>query len=138
MSITARKDEVLKRFTSFDSWEDRYRQLIHYGKKIATMNSEEKADELLVPGCLSKVWLKHELRDGKIFFKADSDAAITKGIIGVLISVYSDSTPEEITSLSPDFLKEIGITDHLSMNRRNGLANMCKLIQGYGEKYAQT
>lgn len=130
-TIEQRIEDTLKRFKSFDAWEDRYRQLIHYGKKLNGIADTDKKDEMLVPGCLSKVWLDHKYEDGKITYYADSDAAITKGIIGVLVNIYSGASPEEVINTKPDFLQEIGITDHLSMNRRNGLANMCKLINAY-------
>ncbi len=134
-TIQDRKDEIVKKFKNFESWEDRYRQLIHYGKTLKPLNENERVEENLVPGCLSRVWLFHKFEDNKVIFKADSDAAITKGIIGILVYVYSNATPEEITNLTPSFLQEIGINDHLSMNRRNGLANMCKLISAYASKY---
>lgn len=134
-TIESRRDEIIKKFKNFDSWEDRYRQLIHYGKTLEPLAEEEKSDDNLVPGCLSKVWLHHNYVDDTIKFKADSDAAITKGIIGVLVFVYSGSKPEEIINFGPDFLQDIGINDHLSMNRRNGLANMCKIITACGLKY---
>lgn len=136
-NIEERKDEIIKKFKNFDSWEDRYRQLIHYGKTLKPLNDEERKEENLVPGCLSRVWLHHELNEGNIIFKADSDAAITKGIIGVLVYVYSDATPEEVINMAPTFLQEIGINDHLSMNRRNGLANMCKLITACAIKHSK-
>ena len=134
-TIESRRDEIIKKFKNFDSWEDRYRQLIHYGKTLEPLAQEEKSDDNLVPGCLSKVWLHHKHEDDTIKFKADSDAAITKGIIGVLVFVYSGSKPKEIINFGPDFLQDIGINDHLSMNRRNGLANMCKIITACGLKY---
>jgi len=134
MSVEERKNDIVKRLSHFSSWEDRYRQILHYGKKLEPLQEEFKTEEKLVRGCLSKVWLHHELRDGKVFYSADSDAAITKGIIALLVNVYSGGTPEEILGLSTDFLKEVGVTDHLSMNRRNGLVNMCKLIHLYAEE----
>ena len=134
-SIIDRKQDVVKRFQHFKSWDDRYRQLIHYGKKLAPMAEAIKTPNLLVPGCVSKVWLHHEHRKGKIFFQGDSDASITKGIIGILLYVYSGATPKEITQTPANFLEEIGLHDHLSTNRRNGLANMARLIHDYGARY---
>ena len=131
MSIRVRVQDILKRFKHFDTWEDRYRQLIHYGKKLPPLDDQFKTKDLLVPGCLSKVWLHHTFEEGKIFFRADSDAAITKGIIGILLYIYSDATPKEILQTSTDFLQEIGLDEHLSLNRRNGLTNMAQLIQSY-------
>ena len=129
MNIEVRVQDILKRFKHFDAWEDRYRQLIHYGKKLPLMPDQLKTEDLLVPGCLSKVWLYHEFRGGRIFFQADSDASITKGIIGILLHVYSDATPREIIQTPTDFLQEIDLDEHLSLNRRNALGNMTRLIQ---------
>ncbi|MCY4643484.1 MAG: SufE family protein [Bacteriovoracales bacterium] len=129
MGIETRKQEIIKRFQYFEHWDDRYRQLIHYGKKLPSMPDEAKISRHLVPGCVSKVWLHHEWKEGRVFFQADSDATITKGIVGVLLHVYSGATPPEITGTPPDFLKEIGLDEHLSINRRNGLANMSKIIR---------
>lgn len=129
MSIVDRKREIVKRFQYFENWEDRYRQLIHYGKKLPPMPDDLRTPEILVPGCVSRVWLHHEWRGDQIFFRADSDASITKGIVGVLLYVYSGATAREIAKTSADFLQEIGLHEHLTANRRNGLANMIRLIQ---------
>lgn len=133
MTIEEKKDLVIKKLTSFTDWEDRYRQILSYAKKLPLMNDQLKTDEFLVKGCQSKVWLWYEFNQGKVIFLADSDGIITKGIIGLLVYVYSGQTPQEILSTPFDFLKEVGITEHLSSNRRNGLANMCKLIQTYAQ-----
>lgn len=131
MAIQDKKQIVISQFDNLETWEDKYRQIIHFGKKLPLMDEKLKTDDTLVKGCMSKVWLYHRYEDGLIHFEADSEAAITKGIIALLVAVYSANTPEDILALKPEFLGEIGITDHLSMNRRNGLVNMCKLITVY-------
>ena len=132
MGIEARKQDILRRFQHFSAWEDRYRQLVAYGKKLSPLAKELKTDDILVPGCLAKVWLFHQWQGERLFLQADSDAAITKGIVGVLVHVYSGATAQEILHTPADFLQAIGLHDHLSMNRRNGLANMCKTIHSLG------
>ena len=136
MSIESKKKNIIERFKHFERWEDRYRQLIHYGKKLSPMADHLKNPDILVPGCLSKVWLYHEKRNGKVFFQADSDASITKGIIGILLHVYSGASPEEILQNPADFLGEIGLYEHLSQNRRNGLFNMLRLIESAATHYS--
>lgn len=144
MTYEFRKEEFMKdkikqiidRFNAHSDWEDKYRELIKVGKTLKTMDESDKESKFEVKGCQSKVWLKPKLKDGKIELIADSDAILVKGIIGLLLEVYSNSTPEEILSTPPEFLKEIGITDHLSMNRTNGLAAMVKQIQMYASLFS--
>ncbi|MEX0798437.1 MAG: SufE family protein [Bacteriovoracaceae bacterium] len=124
--------DIKDRFERFSDWEDRYREVIKMGKALPDLNDQFKVEKYQVKGCQSQVWLVPELKDGKVFFKADSDAVLVKGIVGLLVAAYSGLEPDQITKLKPDFLKDIGITEHLSMNRTNGLANMVKQIQMYG------
>lgn len=131
MHIDERINSIVERFQSFEQWEDRYRDIIKLGKGLNGLNEEDKQEKYRIKGCQSQVWLKASLNEGKVFLNADSDAVLVKGIVALLINVYSDSTPEEILSHRPDFLNEIGITEHLSMNRTNGLASMVKQIQMY-------
>jgi cysteine desulfuration protein SufE len=126
-----RVSQVKARFLQFKDWEDRYKELINLGKQLPSYPEEKREEKFKVKGCQSQVWLCPEFKEGRVYFHADSDAVLVKGIVGVLVSVYSDSTPDEILSTSPDFLKEVGITEHLSMNRSNGLAAMMKQIQMY-------
>lgn len=123
--------KIVDNFNSHSDWEDKYRELIKIGKSLDPLDESDKVSKFEIKGCQSKVWLKPKLSDGKIFLKADSDAVLVKGIIGLLLEVYSGATPTEVLSTPPDFLKEIGITEHLSMNRTNGLAAMVKQIQMY-------
>ena len=124
-------EQIIDRFNKYSDWEDRYRELIKTGKSLTDLDESQKIDKFKVRGCQSQVWLVPELKDGKVLFKADSDAVLVKGIVALLVEAYSGLTPEEITAQDTGFLKEIGITDHLSMNRTNGLANMVKQIKMY-------
>jgi len=135
MNIEQRISALVTRFTKYEQWEDRYRELIQTGKKINGLAESEKEDKFKIRGCQSQVWLKPDYKDGVIHFHADSDAVLVKGIIGLLIEVYSGETPEGIMSQPPQFLKDIGITEHLSMNRSNGLASMVKQIQMYATAF---
>jgi cysteine desulfuration protein SufE len=131
VNIQKKIDEIKGRFLVYESWEDRYRELIVIGRDLNLYPEDKREDKFKVKGCQSQVWLYPEWREGKIYFFADSDAVLVKGIIGLLVSVYSGATPEEILATPADFLKEVGITEHLSMNRSNGLASMMKQIQMY-------
>ena len=135
MEISAKIDHLVAKYKDMDSWEDRYKAIIQDGKKADSLDQDSMIDKYKVKGCQSQVWLVPTLKDGKVYFKADSDAMLVKGIIHLLVSVYSQSTPDEILATNPRFLKEIGITEHLSMNRSNGLASMVKQIQMYALAY---
>lgn len=115
-------------FKRFSDWEERYKHLIEIGKKMPAMDDSNRIPANLVKGCQSQVWLHADLVDGKIFFQADSDASIVKGIVALLVSVYSGSTPDEILMTKPTFLEDIGLREHLSMSRANGLNSMMKQI----------
>jgi cysteine desulfuration protein SufE len=118
-------------FKNFGEWEARYKHLIELGKKMPPMKEEFKTEDNKVKGCQSQVWLHAELVDGKVHFSADSDASIVKGIVALLVFVYSDSTPDEILMTKPTFLEDIGLREHLSMSRANGLSSMLKQISFY-------
>lgn len=135
MNITDKIDRLVERFMQFDQWEDRYKELIKSAKGLAPMESNERVEKFRIKGCQSQVWLKPELKDGLVYFKADSDAVLVKGIISILLEVYSGQSPELILNNSPDFLKKIGITEHLTMNRTNGLASMVKQVQIYATAF---
>lgn len=125
-------EEIIGRFSQYNDWEDRYRELVKMGRALPELEEKFKAEKYKIKGCQSQVWLVPELRAGKLYFSADSDAMLVKGIIALLVEAYSGLNPEEVLERRPDFLKEIGITEHLSMNRTNGLANMVKQIHMYG------
>lgn len=135
MDIHKRKDEVIAKLQSVKQWEERFKLILLYGRNLLPFPENRKDQETLVPGCLSKVWLIAEFKEGKVFYFADAEAALVKGMMAILISIYSGSTPKEILALKPDFLREVGIAQHLSMNRRNGLANMAKLIHHYANNF---
>lgn len=128
-------EELKNEFLQFPQWEDRYKKLIELGRKLPEMPEEEKIEKNRIKGCQSQVWLKPSFEEGKIYFMADSDAMLVKGIVAILVQVYSGATPQEILEYKPTFLSEIGITEHLSMNRTNGLASMVKQIQMYALAY---
>jgi cysteine desulfuration protein SufE len=135
MFVNDRIDKLVDHFDSFNDWEDKYRVLIKMGKTLDNLDPSDQVSKYEIKGCQSKVWLKPKLLDGRIFFMADSDAILVKGIISVLIEAYSDSTPEEILTNPPEFLSKIGISDHLSLNRTNGLRAMVKQIQTYASLF---
>ena len=133
--LPARAAQLIEEFAKFNDWEDRYRHLIQKGKALPEIAEKFQIEKFKVNGCQSQVWLVPSLDDGRVQFLASSDAMIVKGIISLLVEVYSDATPAEILEFEPDYLKKIGITDHLSMNRTNGLASMIKQIKMYGVAY---
>lgn len=132
MSIQERIADLKGRFSDIKEWEDRYKLIIEMGKKLPAMPEEGKIDSFKIKGCQSQVWLFPRFENGKILFYGDSDAAIVKGIVALLFAVYSESTPDEILMTRPTFLEEMGIREHLSMSRANGLSSMLKQIQLYG------
>jgi len=131
MSIDKKTTEVIQEFAQLDSWEAKYKKLIEFGKKLGPIDARFKLDKFLVKGCQSQVWLAPEMREKSLHFFADSDALIVKGIVSLLVYVYSGEAPEDILNDKGDFLSEIGITNHLSMNRSNGLSSMMKSIKLY-------
>ncbi len=128
MTTKERIENLVKDFSQFKEWEDRYRYVIQLGKTLDPMDEAFKTEDNKVRGCQSQLWLWAEWKDGRIVFTADSDAAIVKGIIALLLKVYSDNSPEDILATRPDFLDTIGLREHLSMNRTNGIASMLKQI----------
>lgn len=127
-----RIDQLSKEFDSFESWEDKYKHIISRGKELAPLDEQYRVDSNKVKGCQSQVWLHASLQEDKcIRFQADSDASIVKGIIAILLSVYDKASPSEVLSTSPDFLDQIGLKQHLSMSRANGLNAMVKQIHFY-------
>lgn len=131
MTISERVDQVLKEFEGIQDWEERYKKIIQKGKTLETLPEEHRLESNKVKGCQSQVWLHAEMKDGNIHFLADSDAAIVKGIISLLLEVYSGATPDEVLTMRPHFVDELGLRQHLSMNRSNGLSAMLKQISLY-------
>lgn len=128
-SLQEAENEVVDTFSMYDEWLDKYEYLIDLGKNLEAYPEECKTEDKLIKGCQSRVWLDYKVQDGKIYFKADSDAIITKGIISLLISVYSGRTPEEIASSDFGFIEKIGLQENLSPTRANGLASMIATIK---------
>lgn len=135
MTIQETKDQVIQEFSQFTDWEDKYRHLIQMGKALPVFPSGFQTDDYKVNGCQSQVWLKADLDGDRVVFLADSDAFIVKGLVALLLRIYSGQTPADILALPPDFLKEIGLDQHLSQNRTNGLAAMVKKIKTYAIGY---
>lgn len=128
-SLQEAENEVVDTFSMYDEWLDKYEYLIDLGKNLEAYPEECKTEDKLIKGCQSRVWLDYKVQDGKIYFRADSDAIITKGIISLLISVYSGRTPEEIASSDFGFIEKIGLKENLSPTRANGLASMIATIK---------
>lgn len=128
-SLQEAENEVVDTFSMYDEWLDKYEYLIDLGKNLEAYPEECKTEDKLIKGCQSRVWLDYKVQDGRIYFKADSDAIITKGIISLLISVYSGRTPEEIASSDFGFIEKIGLKENLSPTRANGLASMIATIK---------
>ena len=138
MKISNIQNEIVEEFDIFDTWMDKYEYLIELGKSVPKINEENKKEENIIKGCQSKVWLHAEKHDGLVRFYADSDAIITKGIISLLIRAFSNQKPEDIINASLDFIDDIGLRQHLSPNRANGLNNMIKKIKFYAIAFSKT
>lgn len=135
-SIAQIENEIISEFEIFGSdWEGRYEHLIDLGKFIPKIDTKYKTDDYLIKGCQSQVWLHAELKDGKIYFTGDSDAAIPKGIVALMIRVLSNHTPKEILNANLDFINKIGLKEHLSPTRANGLVSMIKQMKTYALAY---
>lgn len=131
LSIKDVQKEIVEEFQFLPDWEEKYGEIIHLGRKLPEYPEVYREEKYKVKGCQSQVWLRPEFKDGKIHFDADSDALIVKGLIALLMRVYNARTPQEIIDNPPDFLREIGIDNHLSPTRKNGLGAMMKQIQLY-------
>ena len=131
MTINERQDEIIEEFQDFDDWMDRYQLLIDLGSSQEPLDEQYKTESNLIDGCQSRVWLQADYEDGKIHFTAESDALIVKGIVSLLIRVLSDHTPQEILDADLYFIDEIGLKEHLSPTRSNGLVAMVKQMRVY-------
>lgn len=129
------ENEIVEEFALFDSWDDKYEYIIDLGKKLPVLEDKHKLDENKVRGCQSTVWLVADNEDGKVFFKADSDAVIVKGLISMLIRVLSGHTPDEIIQTNLGFIQKIGMTTHLAQTRSNGLLAMVKQMKNFALAY---
>lgn len=131
MDINQKKEKILADLRDIQSTDDRYKFIIDMGRKLPPLSDEQRVDKFLIQGCMSRAWLVPESVEGKLYFHVDSEAAIVKGIMAILVAVYSGNKPEDNLALPPDFLKEGGITEHLSMNRRSGLSSVVKQMMLY-------
>ena len=131
MKIKQIQEDLVDEFAMFEDWMQRYEYMIDLGKSLPLIDSKYKTEDYLIKGCQSKVWVQAELIDNKIIFKADSDAIISKGIIAILIRVFSNQGPNEIIEANSGFIDEIGLKEHLSPTRANGLVSMVKQIKMY-------
>ncbi len=134
-TINELQDEVVEEFSDFDDWMDKYQMLIDLGNELKPLDEKYKTEQNLIDGCQSRVWLQCDFVDGKLVFTADSDALIVKGIIALLIQVISGHTPKEILDADFYFIDKIGLRDHLSPTRSNGLLAMVKQIKAYALAY---
>ena len=123
------ENEIIDEFSVFDDWLDKYEYIIELGKSLEEYPEDRKTDDKLVKGCQSRVWIDFKVEDGKIFFNADSDAIITKGIISLLVRIYSGRTPQEILSSDFSVVEKIGLKENLSPTRANGLVSMIQMIR---------
>lgn len=131
MTIKERGQEIVEEFSMFDDWMDKYNYLIELGRDLEIIEDSHRDPQHLISGCQSRVWLSADYKDGLIYFKADSDAVITKGIVNLLIRAMSEQSPDEIINDPLEFLEEIGLKDHLSPTRANGLTSMVKQMKLY-------
>jgi cysteine desulfuration protein SufE len=131
LSIAETEKEIVEEFGLFDSWDDKYEYIIDLGKKLPPLDLKYKTDENRVRGCQSSVWLVADYKDGRLYYQADSDAMIVKGLISMLIRVLSGRTADEIIEARLDFIREIGMTTHLAQTRSNGLLSMVKQMKHY-------
>lgn len=135
MTINAIQQDIIEEFAMFDNWEDRYQYMIDLGKTLPLINEQYKTEDHLIKGCQSKVWLHAKLENNKVIFTADSDAIITKGIIAILIRVFSNQSPQAIIDANTNFIDQIGLKEHLSPTRANGLVSMIKQLKLYAVAY---
>lgn len=135
MKIKEIQEEIIEEFAFFDDWTQRYEHMIALGKSLPLIDEANKKDDYLIKGCQSKVWVFPEFINGKVVFTADSDAIITKGIVALLLRVFSNQTPEEILKADTGFIDQIGLKEHLSPTRANGLVSMIKQLKMYALAY---
>ncbi|WP_299333262.1 SufE family protein [uncultured Psychroserpens sp.] len=135
MTISEIQEDIIDEFSMFDDWEERYQYMIDLGKTLPLIEEQYKTEDNIIKGCQSKVWVHAEMKDDKVVFTADSDAIITKGIIAILIRAFSNQHPKAIIESNTDFIDQIGLKEHLSPTRANGLVSMIKQIKMYALAY---
>ena len=137
MTIQEIENTIVEEFSCYEEWLDKYAYLIDLGKECPVIDEKDKTEENLIRGCQSRVWLSCEQRDGRLFFRADSDAVITKGIISLLIRALDGQTPQDILAADLHFIDQIGLKEHLSPTRSNGLTSMVKQMKLYALAFSQ-
>jgi cysteine desulfuration protein SufE len=130
------ENEIIEEFSVFEDWMDKYEYIIELGKSVPMIDEKQKTDANLIKGCQSRVWLSSDFKDGRIYFAADSDAIITKGIISLLVRVFNGRTPDEILLSDFSFVEKIGLKENLSPTRANGLVSMIQQIKNYAIVYS--
>ncbi|MEX2585865.1 MAG: SufE family protein [Balneolaceae bacterium] len=135
MDIAEKEKRIVREFELLEDWQERYKHIIKLGQKLEPLDESYRIEENLVRGCQSQVWLTAELEDGRVIFQADSDAAITKGLVALMVRFYSGEEPDVIISTNPDFIKKIRMQEHLSPTRSNGLLSMVKQMKIYAMAY---
>lgn len=138
MTIAENEAEIIDNFSLFDEWEEKYEYVIDLGKKLAPLDEKFKVEENIIKGCQSTVWLIAEYKDGKVYYKADSDAIIVKGLVSMLIEVLSGQAPQDILDAQLDFINSIGMMSHLAPTRSNGLRAMIKQMKHYALAFSAT
>ena len=131
MTITEKQEQIIHEFDQFEDWMDKYNYIIDLGKSLPVIDEKYKQNNFKITGCQSQVWLHAKFKDGKVYYCADSDAIITKGLISLLIRILSDETPENIINCDMEFINAIGLKEHLSPTRSNGLVSMIKQMKLY-------
>jgi cysteine desulfuration protein SufE len=129
------QEEIIEDFEIFDDWMEKYQYIIDLGKELNKLDDIDKTDANKLQGCQSQVWITHQLKDGKLIFNAESDAAIVSGLVALVLSIYSGKTPLEISQTEPDFIVKIGLDKHLSSTRSNGLSSLMNKIQEVAQSY---
>jgi len=137
MTIEEKQAEIIEEFSMFDDWMDKYSMLIELGNDLEALDPKDKNDQNLIKGCQSRVWLVAEMQDGKLLFKGESDAVIVKGLVALLLRVVSGRTPKELLENQLHFIDDLGLTQHLSPTRSNGLLAMVKQIRMYAVAYSR-
>lgn len=132
------QEEIIEEFSAFDDWMDKYQLIIDLGSTLEPLEDEYKTDDNLIDGCQSRVWLHSEMKDGRVIFRADSDAIITKGLVGLLMRVWSGQTPDDILASDLHFIDDIGLSDNLSPTRSNGLVSMVRQMRCYALAFRGT
>ena len=138
MGLNETAEELVEDFNLFEDWSDKYEYIISLGKELSAMKKEDKTEENLVKGCQSQVWLVAKEKDGNVFFEADSDAIISKGICALLVKVFNGHPASEIVKNNLEFIERIGLKEHLSPNRSNGLVAMIKKMKAYALVFSNT